>query len=100
MTKHHDPLVAEVAEAYCDWLDRGAPDYQPFLRASGLCGNAFVCGGYGASDAVERAVRDEFGNAFPFGAADFFARRDANTQHEDPARIALARRWAGRDEGE
>lgn len=66
------------------WVDRGAPEGEPYTRVHGLCGCANHCGGL----SLRYEMSDCFSDSYPFGMDAFHARSRASTQHEDPARLA------------
>lgn len=72
------------------WVERGAPEGEPYSRADGLCANAFHWSG--DHRALYRDLRATFkADVHPFGQPDYLARMLADTQHECPKRLAWVR---------
>lgn len=85
--------------AYGVWLDRGAPDGEPFWRNEGLCDNWIGQGIHKSG----RALAMQFAQAgrdrhYPFGGAGVFDDEEwLETMHLNPIRIAWVRaRIAGK----
>lgn len=69
------------------WVERGAPDGEPYSRAEGLCGNA---DGLDLAGVINRAVG---GLIFPFGGVfKFAAERESHSMHLNEARLSWVRR--------
>lgn len=80
------PETRAFLRDWLDWVERGAPDRQPYVRAWGLCSNASVFG-HGAQPDLENT----FSDSTPFGEIDYYLRAGDRTQHECPMRLAFAR---------
>lgn len=77
---------------YKKWLYNGAPDMQPFWRASGLCSSIEFVSGHEEKTLVERELKGQFevnglDSIYPFGELNFDTRCFEKTQHLDPLRI-------------
>lgn len=91
-----DPILKAYLREWLDWVERGAPQNQPFSRSHGLCNN--VCG----SSAQDKThLEHQLGHAletsfpedkdYPFGYCAYLVRGSAGTMHEDPKRLAWVR---------
>lgn len=87
-------------QAYADWLDNGAPEFEPFNRGLGLCHNVdFYCGDEylqfvgdlrEEQDALfEDAELDEI---YPFGGREtFYEEMETDTSYLNKERVAWVR---------
>ena len=90
-------LLLAFLKDYRAWVERGAPDVDPFWRAYGLC-QALT---YWYKDTIcldqhhdiRRLLLQLLSNkTYPFGEQDYHRRRDDGTQHECPKRLAFVRK--------
>jgi len=101
MTEH---TLRTFAQAYVDWLDRGAPEGDPFAYRAGLCDALWAyrkqhnLSVEWEDDQFSNLVNkfearglDEF---YPFGKSDYVSRRRAATMHKCPRRTAFIRELA------
>lgn len=94
-TKANWQAVA-FARRWVEWVDRGAPEWEPFSRGEGLC----VAAKWGwpallknRSKAVA-SLRAIFGTDYPFGGEEAYYMAAPGTMHEDVNRVAFARALA------
>ena len=78
--------LAEYLTDWLAWVDRGAPDGEPYDRARGLCANTPL-------GSIFRDLRRLFaGNNYPFGGRDeYWLREFQKAQHLNEARLAWVR---------
>ncbi|MBB6424985.1 hypothetical protein [Sphingopyxis sp. JAI128] len=86
MTALSPDLIAFL-KAWYEWATNGAPQFEPFNRGYGLCGNAAI---YGDRRLVSEVVH-LFPNRYPFGSGDYHNRFARQSQHECPKRLAWVR---------
>ncbi|HET8729509.1 MAG TPA: hypothetical protein VFM34_00150 [Moraxellaceae bacterium] len=87
------PELRAFLQDWIDWVDRGAPDWEPYHRRFGLCSNAAYFGS--RRGILVSALQVEIGKLFahratPFGSG-YTYRAVAKTQHECPNRLAWVR---------
>jgi hypothetical protein len=88
--------------AYAQWLDRNAPNLQPFRRNEGLCRALLTYGTelypervFHADDEMDRQFEDAgLDVSYPFGKDEYALHRSAATMHLDPKRTAWVREHA------
>lgn len=83
------PETRAFLRDWLEWVERGAPEGEPYWRENGLCDNAFKsrAGCFVLGD-LESAFDDD---SYPFGCGDFHRRYHDRTMHECPKRLAFAR---------
>lgn len=92
--------------AYRDWLDAGAPNYEPFARHDGLCSNIgrLYKVEKPGDTTLRRRLRDELSaqfraarldSTFPFGERSYHMRHDKDSQHLHKPRVKWVREHAG-----
>lgn len=85
------PDLIAFLKAWYDWATSGAPDGEPFSRATGLCFNlAERFKRPVARDALTEMYELLGGDSTPFGD-EYYDRGEARTQHECPKRLAWVR---------
>lgn len=91
-TKTISPELRAFLQDWLDWVERGAPEGEPYGRSYGLCLNARYEWGYALSSELERLFAAQGLNAAtPFGSG-YFARAVGKTQHECPKRLEWVRK--------
>jgi len=95
-------MISDKLKAYLqdwlDWVERGAPDWKPYYRVSGLRNNTVF---YDVSlhDQLHSELMQMFnGKPYPFGFKEYYERSNNATQHLDPNRIAWVREQLAMDE--
>lgn len=95
ISKEDRALVAKFCRAYVKWLDRGAPEREPFWRWFGLCYNSGI---FELDDIVGDILEDEgLDPDFPFnGGNEDMYKEEARDgiMHLNPERIAWVREHA------
>jgi hypothetical protein len=92
MLEHYDPKQPDARVAmsdelraalkrWLDWVERGAPDGEPYSRWRGLCSSL-------RNNELDRVFND---CGFPFGVFSFIRDRDNATMHTCPKRLAFVR---------
>lgn len=93
-------ISPELYDFYVDWLawvDRGAPDMEPYDRSVGLCPSLdWYIGHAGAPDWLRMEQGDLFelderDPNYPFGEREYWEHAKGCSQHLDPARLAWVR---------
>lgn len=89
--------LKEFYRAYKEWLDSGAPNYQPFERHVGLCSNITkFCEKKDLDVSVYMDIYREMirqfrqaglSGGFPFGVLEYHREHSNGTQHLNTARI-------------
>jgi hypothetical protein len=72
----------QMLREYVDWIDKGAPNLEPFFRGIGLCGNAHC----GSNRNVH--FNGVFPCLYPFA---YYESSQPHQEYSNPARIAWAR---------
>ena len=85
------PKISPALHAYLTdwlaWVERGAPDGEPYRRAFGLCFHA-----QRISPALWSDCFGQFSEAYPFGGPHEYHREQCSkTAHLNPARLTWAR---------
>ena len=93
------PELMEFYKAYAEWLDKGAPEHEPFQRGYGLCGNLAFNWKPVWYELIQKMVR-QFKEAglhgeFPFDAdgREYMINKVDQKQHLNPRRIAWVRKY-------
>lgn len=81
------PELRAFLQDWIDWVDRGAPDDQPYAREYGLCYNSVAYPGNRLWAQLDYIFG---GRHMPFGG-DYYYRTLTGTQHECPNRLAWVR---------
>lgn len=97
--------LRDFCRSWLEWVERGAPEGEPYSRHHGLCSGAIVFGGTGGWAAVIE-VRERLKSDFPlkqgvhpFGGGKAFVDDErAATMHLNPERLAWARKHAELEE--
>ena len=84
-------------KAYCEWIDSGAPQRNPFCRSAGLClsldyfsdGDSDL-----AEEMYEQFISHGLNGDYPFDKDSFSYRNDAN-KHLNKDRLLWVRKHAG-----
>lgn len=91
------PELVKFYQSYWDWVNKGAPDLEPFARNLGLCSNLCYCvySFYACQD-IKKAMKLQFTEAglnrtFPFGEEEYDMHGMDETMHKDPNRLAWVR---------
>lgn len=82
------PELREALQAYLDWVNEGAPDFEPFHRADGLCFN--ICNEYSMDVAYELGelfITMGLDEDYPFGEWDYQQNCRTRTHHIHTQRI-------------
>lgn len=90
------PELHAALTAWLDWAEAGAPEHRVFKRYNGLCLCVYYYAGWEVRKELERLFARRKDPTFPFGEDNYAARYFAQTQHEDPARLAWVRKVLGR----
>lgn len=93
-TKTISPELRAFLQNWLDWVERGAPEGEPYARSCGLCTNL------GWSEFANLKVWAELQSvlpyggrrSYPFGARGYTERVAHGTQHECPKRLAWVRK--------
>lgn len=99
------PELKAFYRAYRDWLDAGAPEFEPFARFDGLCCNISRLYRLEKPGDMElrKRLRDELGaqfraaglsDTFPFGERSYYLRHDKDSQHLHKPRVKWVREHA------
>ena len=85
------PALHAFLTDWLAWVERGAPDGEPYWRSHGLC-VCSLCGPWGCDE-----LSDEIGALFdvdsPFSSErEYDDRHKASTQHLNEARLSWVRR--------
>lgn len=85
------PELLSYLRSWLQWIEDGAPDYQPYCRHSGLCSNA-------PTSKMQQELYDILGSAYPFGGAGrYYYDLATNQQHLNEERIAWVRKQVSND---
>lgn len=89
-------MSPELRQGLADWLawvERGAPEGEPFRRCEGLCRSMQdVAKIYHSHDELKDLFESQgLHRLYPFGEDDFDRRRFEDTQHKCPKRLAWVR---------
>lgn len=82
------PETRAFLRDWLDWVERGAPQQNPYTRKEGLCDNSKR---FDETRRVYADLEHALRQQFPFGEDDYMARAVDLTQHECPKRLAFAR---------
>lgn len=94
--------LKQFLAAWLEWVEKGAPDEEPFCRRRGLCANfeEWLCARNECEEKIEEENdqllelfrADGFEPIYPFGGCEeFYAERDDDTMHLNEARLAWVR---------
>jgi len=84
-------MSLELRTALADWLawvERGAPESEPYMRCLGLCSNMMCT----HDKNLYREIIDFFKKTYPFCRQNYWKRGADKTQHKCPARLAWVRK--------
>ena len=84
------PELKSALKDWLDWVERGAPEGEPYSRRYGLCSNLDRFDD--VSDELSEVFRlQDLDDTIPFGC-DYDIRSLSRTQHECPKRLAWVRK--------
>lgn len=87
-----DQWLLAYLKDWLAWVERGAPNREPYWRHVGLCCNSLFFHGDAANRAMKKRFKRFTSPTHPFGYENYEARMETNTQHECPKRLRWVRK--------